>query len=329
MNDEVTVAAGQQQSSANLTKASLIALVVAAVVLVAAVLPAEYGIDPTGIGRSLGLTQMGEAKSGAPIDTSADKIEQLSDGSTQVQIVIPPYSGREVKADLKAGEELTYEWSTGGVAVEFDMHGHTVDVSQEKSFAKGLAAVGKGTMKAPYDGVFGGYWENKSMAPVTLTVTAKGPFKAFAPINEGLVSTFKPSANTSDAPHLVELPMRPYMQRVFQTAAENVWAWQGYITDENGMRSLYPKNEEEWQKAENASLLLADMTNNLLIPGRRIDEPEWDKAVLQVRGVALKAAAAAGEKNQDKFTAATSELFDACQACHVRYDPTMQGQEAK
>ena len=26
------------------------------------VLPAEYGIDPTGVGRALGLTQMGEIK---------------------------------------------------------------------------------------------------------------------------------------------------------------------------------------------------------------------------------------------------------------------------
>ncbi|ODT04488.1 MAG: hypothetical protein ABS52_04320 [Gemmatimonadetes bacterium SCN 70-22] len=34
----------------------------AGALLLTAVLPAEYGIDPTGAGRVLGLTQMGEIK---------------------------------------------------------------------------------------------------------------------------------------------------------------------------------------------------------------------------------------------------------------------------
>lgn len=45
-----------------LNRATLIAFAVALVLLVVAVLPAEYGRDPTGIGRFLGLTQMGEMK---------------------------------------------------------------------------------------------------------------------------------------------------------------------------------------------------------------------------------------------------------------------------
>jgi hypothetical protein len=40
----------------------LIALAVAVVLLFTVVLPAEYGIDPTGVGRILGLTRMGEIK---------------------------------------------------------------------------------------------------------------------------------------------------------------------------------------------------------------------------------------------------------------------------
>ena len=40
----------------------LIAVVVASAIVVCAVLPAEYGIDPTGVGRLLGLTQMGKLK---------------------------------------------------------------------------------------------------------------------------------------------------------------------------------------------------------------------------------------------------------------------------
>lgn len=319
-----TVAATEvAPSSARLIKATLIALGAAVVLLITAVLPAEYGIDPTGVGRLVGLTQMGEAKSGVA-NTSSDRITKTADGGTQVQIVIAPYSGREIKAELKAGAEMTYAWSTGGAAIYYDMHGHTVDEKQERSFAKGTGAEGQGVMKADFDGVFGGYWENKSMAPVTLTITAKGTFTKMEPVLNSLVSGFKPSSGSSDAPYLTDLPMRPWMQRVMQTAADNVWAWQGYVSDEKGFRDLFPKNDEEWKKAENASLLLADVTNNVLIPGRRIDEPEWDKAALNVRAIALKAAAAANRKDQAGYEKATGQLYDACQACHVRYDENVK-----
>jgi hypothetical protein len=45
-----------------LISSTLIALVVALLLLITCILPAEYGVDPTGIGRTLGLTQMGEIK---------------------------------------------------------------------------------------------------------------------------------------------------------------------------------------------------------------------------------------------------------------------------
>lgn len=55
-------AQGELPSTHALVRSTVIALVVAATVLNTVVLPAEYGIDPTRIGRVLGLTQMGEIK---------------------------------------------------------------------------------------------------------------------------------------------------------------------------------------------------------------------------------------------------------------------------
>ncbi len=49
-------------SARALVRSTVIAVVVAGTLLLTAVLPAEYGIDPTGVGRVLGLTQMGEIK---------------------------------------------------------------------------------------------------------------------------------------------------------------------------------------------------------------------------------------------------------------------------
>ena len=49
-------------SSRTLLRSTLIALAVAVTLLVTVILPAEYGVDPTGVGRVLGLTQMGKIK---------------------------------------------------------------------------------------------------------------------------------------------------------------------------------------------------------------------------------------------------------------------------
>lgn len=60
-------------SSESLLKSALVALVAAVVILVTIVLPAEYGIDPTRIGRVLGLTQMGEIKMQLAEEAAADR----------------------------------------------------------------------------------------------------------------------------------------------------------------------------------------------------------------------------------------------------------------
>lgn len=52
----------QAPSSSKLLRSTAKAALAAAALLIAVVLPAEYGIDPTGVGRLLGLKEMGEIK---------------------------------------------------------------------------------------------------------------------------------------------------------------------------------------------------------------------------------------------------------------------------
>ena len=59
-------------SNQKLLRSTGIAIVTAAALLVAVILPAEYGIDPTGIGRGLGLTAMGQIKVSLAADAKAD-----------------------------------------------------------------------------------------------------------------------------------------------------------------------------------------------------------------------------------------------------------------
>lgn len=85
----------QLPSSKKLIKSTAIAAVSAVVVLVTCVMPAEYGIDPTGIGKAIGLVEMGEIK-----QSLAEEAEQ------------------------GLGE------NTGGFAEEFDISGQDTGVSE-------------------------------------------------------------------------------------------------------------------------------------------------------------------------------------------------------
>jgi hypothetical protein len=133
------------------------------------------------------------------------------------------------------------------------------------------------------------------------------------------------AGGNDNAPYYLKLPLNEFMPHVMQYAGDGIWKRQGYIIDKDGEHSLFPKNDEDWEQAESAARTLAEVTNVLLIPGRRVPDPEWDKAVLAVRAVALKAAEAAEKKDPKAWFERGGELDEACDVCHVRFDPTFKG----
>ena len=64
-------------SSRQLIKSTIIAAIAAAVILVTVILPAEYGIDPTRIGKMLGLASMGEIKTQLAEEAEIDRLKEL------------------------------------------------------------------------------------------------------------------------------------------------------------------------------------------------------------------------------------------------------------
>ena len=92
MTEPETTMSGDTPSTSRLLKSTVIALVVALVVLVVAVLPAEYGVDPTGVGRRLGLTQMGEIKVALAREAAADDAKEASTASASQPAVAPPFA---------------------------------------------------------------------------------------------------------------------------------------------------------------------------------------------------------------------------------------------
>jgi hypothetical protein len=128
---------------------------------------------------------------------------------------------------------------------------------------------------------------------------------------------------SASVPYDTSLPLKEFMAHAMQYAGDGIWKQQGTLRDATGDHSLFPQNAAQWEEAESASLALKEMTNVLLIPGRRIDEPQWDQAVLGVRAVAERAAKAAERHDKDAFFKAGGDLDEACEACHKRYDPTV------
>ncbi|MDZ4123596.1 MAG: transmembrane anchor protein, partial [Hydrogenophaga sp.] len=70
-------------TSKQLVRSTILAAVSAVVLLVAVVLPAEYGVDPTGIGRVLRMTDLGEIKHQLAAEAEADAATAASPAPAQ------------------------------------------------------------------------------------------------------------------------------------------------------------------------------------------------------------------------------------------------------
>ncbi len=175
-----------------LAKASGLALVAAALVLTLFILPAEYGIDPTGAGRALGITGMAAAEGPEPQSAKAapsteaaapDKAAIARTGTwreDEVTIELAPHSGKEIKAHMRAGDSFVFEWSAKGGPVKVDMHGERTDAAEGEftSYWEERALTGgKGAFTAPFAGTHGWYWRNKGETPVSVTVRLAGFYK--------------------------------------------------------------------------------------------------------------------------------------------------------
>lgn len=181
-----------QAPPATLARASLTALAVGTAILVLFVLPAEYGVDPTGVGGALGLTRMAAGEEAAeavgpqapaapaafavPAQTQANIARATPFRTDEKTIVLQPGKGMEVKAHMKAGDSFNFRWTATG-PVRADMHGEPTggkddeftDYWKQKNISSG-----QGSFTAPFAGTHGWYWKNRETTPITVTVKLDG-----------------------------------------------------------------------------------------------------------------------------------------------------------
>jgi len=189
-------------SSAQLLRSTVIAAVSAAAILVAVVLPAEYGIDPTGAGGVLGLTEMGEIKTQLADEAEADRLLELEatggdqssflDGifglfvgaahaqeaevwRDETTFTLAPGDSAEWKLVMTEGQTAEYQMLVEGGRINFDLHGH--GGGQSVTYDRGRGSTGsEGEIVADFDGEHGWFWRNRDSQPATVTVQVRGEY---------------------------------------------------------------------------------------------------------------------------------------------------------
>ena len=117
-------------STSNLIKSTIVAIIIAGILLVTVVMPAEYGIDPTGIGEATGLKKMGEVKVSLAKEAAADRTKDMaadtqaepvkpevvvpvpepmqSTSNHEMQVTLAPDEGTEIKVTMTKGNKVRY-----------------------------------------------------------------------------------------------------------------------------------------------------------------------------------------------------------------------------
>ena len=187
-------------SSRQLLRSTLLAVISAAVLLITVVLPAEYGIDPTGVGRVLRLTEMGEIKQQLAAEAEADaaappaaaapapaakatpqtpapvvEAAQAAPWRDEMRVTLTPGEGDEIKLRMREGDKAEYSWVVGGGAVNFDTHGDGGGRSISYEKGRGVPA-DDGALVAAFTGNHGWYWRNRGQADVTLVLRTRGTY---------------------------------------------------------------------------------------------------------------------------------------------------------
>lgn len=199
-------------STRKLVRSTVIALLTAVGLLVTVVMPSEYAIDPTGVGRALGLTQMGELKiilaqealadaappqpaAPAPAPAAAPQVAQVQPTAKpaaqpvatpdpalktdQMTVTLKPGEGTEIKLEMLKNKTVSYEWTAAGGPVNYDTHGEPYNGEKGyfHSYTKGKQVKSdKGEFTAIFDGTHGWFWRNRSNNDVTISLKTTGDY---------------------------------------------------------------------------------------------------------------------------------------------------------
>ena len=202
-----------QQENLNkkqLIRATIISAIIGVFVLVIAVMPAEYGLDPTGAGKALGFDKLYIPDEGSEnVEVSTDrgslplvKLEKVGSGKNvpvpvevnlpapsqkipvrtdEITITVPAKKGIEYKFDMLKHGKIKYEWVTNSGLVYIDFHGEVKQKEKSKqtyyeSYTLGYSNNMAGSLLAPFEGPQGWYFRNDSNEPIEVNIRLEGEY---------------------------------------------------------------------------------------------------------------------------------------------------------
>jgi hypothetical protein len=156
-----------------LASAVLAATLIAILVLVSFILPAEYNIDPTGIGAKLGLTALA-----TPQDANKQAANDTPYSEHIATVIVPAKKGVEYKFAMGQYQKMTYEWKTEAAGLYFDLHGEPEGdtTGYFESYAIATSSEMSGSFTTPFKGSHGWYWKNNTDQAIEVSLTVKGHF---------------------------------------------------------------------------------------------------------------------------------------------------------
>ena len=205
MTDTEPASQAQTASRKRLMVSVAIAAAAGILLVLAVVMPAEYGIDPFGTGRLLGLQTMTEEPTrtieitdviggnetvaeaeipdfGDPVPLPNPAVHQDEADSPQrttMQIPIGAGEETEIKTVLGEAKVVLYSWNVDRGDIYSDFHGHAPEFGpgffvryEEHQEGSG----NDGSLVAPFAGEHGWYWLNYNDYPVVVTLTVEGYF---------------------------------------------------------------------------------------------------------------------------------------------------------
>src|SRR5688572_3857880 len=174
------------------------ALLVAGVVLVAFVLPAEFAVDPLGTGARFGLLDLGitgqqveameaAAATGPAGQTAIVAAQARPFQHETIELKVGPRQWVEYKYRLDKGEALHYSWKASA-PVNLDFHaepdGGPRGYAQSYETKQAITEA-SGTMTAPFSGIHGWYWENTTNQEITVSLTSSGYYNIAHEFRDG------------------------------------------------------------------------------------------------------------------------------------------------
>jgi len=180
-----------------------IAALIAIVLLLTIILPAEYDIDPTGAGSVLGIRGLSHQ---AAVENVNAEIEESAMAAASplhinhqpplkfvdVDLVLEPYGQGEFKLKMQANARLSYLWHSGTDLVYADLHGHTLIVGEDGEeeivvrYLETQEGTGEsGQFDTPFGGDHGWYFLNLETRPINIRVQISGNFDSHEYIDIG------------------------------------------------------------------------------------------------------------------------------------------------